>query len=271
MAEQLRSVHLRDSNALADIRAELGRVGGVRVSGVESRACFAESCAQLGTLYVHRDADADGLTRISSRPVGAPDLGRQAFTDSELAFHTDRSGVEEPPVVLTTYCDQPAYEGGVSRLADGKLIFESLARRSPDLLHDLLEPSSAAFGGAGSIITSSVFTQLATGKIMLRFRVDGLGYFRLSAAPAMAECLRVADCIAESYLLRNGEGYVVDNRRWLHSRTSFSGQRVIYRGLVSQLREAGDGVHAMVGGFLVEARAFKLAHWAFHSLAASSA
>ena len=44
--------------------AELGGVGGVRVWGVESRACFAESCAQLGTLYVHRDADPDGLTRI---------------------------------------------------------------------------------------------------------------------------------------------------------------------------------------------------------------
>src|SRR6266699_5260402 len=106
MAEQLRSVHLRNANAMADIRAELGRLGGVRLSGVESRGCFAEFCAQLGTLYVHRDADPDGITRIAAIP-GPPGPGMAAFTDSELAFHTDRSGVDEPPVVLVTYCDLP--------------------------------------------------------------------------------------------------------------------------------------------------------------------
>jgi hypothetical protein len=171
------------------------------------------------------------------------------FSDAELAFHTDRSGIDEPPVVLATYCDQPAREGGVSRLADGKLIFKALARSSPELLQALLAPASAVFGGSESMVASSVFARSASGKMTLRFRVDGLGYFPLPVASAIAECFRIANRIAESYLLRSGEGYVVDNRRWLHSRTAFSGERVIYRGLLSQLHDTGDGIHVIVGGF----------------------
>jgi hypothetical protein len=128
-------------------------------------------------------------------------------------------------------CKSPAPIGGDSVLVDGYEIRAVLASRFPEALRELSRPASVVFGGGDAFHAGAIFED-GPGGIHIRFRYDNLAYFSPPLIPLMPSFLSLLDERAFSFRLGAGQGYIVDNRRWLHGRTAFSGPREMHRLLV---------------------------------------
>jgi hypothetical protein len=222
------------------VKARLDDDGLVTFGGVSSEDQALSLANSLGSIYHHRDSDEHGITRLVAKDDLSPDADLRGFSPSELLPHTDRSGVAAPPGLIILVCQKPAPSGGATILADGLTIYRHFSRFQPDALEALSAPRSAVFGGSDPLYIGSVFAPLEDGRVYTRFRADGLGYY---SAPILSAVTKLQDAISQfttSFLLGAGEGYIVQNGRWFHGRTTFSGSREVLRVLV----EEGDG-HSM--------------------------
>jgi hypothetical protein len=117
-----------------------------------------------------------------------------------------------------------------SLLVDGKLLHDVLAAEDEQTLQVLSRPRSALFGGAGGYL-GAIFECTAEGRVAMRLRVDELGQF----SPEVTQVIPRLITLAEKHLLvlplRAGQGYILNNSRWLHGRTRFSGRRTMLRVL----------------------------------------
>ncbi|RKN55077.1 hypothetical protein D7231_34825 [Streptomyces klenkii] len=186
--------------------------------------------AQCLRLIPHRDSEPDGLTVIqdSGHPNQPP--GFAGFSNQALPVHTERSGTPEPPRLMLFVCARPAKAGGAIRLADGRAVHTDLAHQRPDAATALADPRAALFGGADGVF-APVFAWAEDNRLTLRLRQDQLVRWNPLAAPHLAH-LRAAIARHQQRLeLAAGEGYLLDNHRWLHGRDGFRGERVAYRAL----------------------------------------
>jgi alpha-ketoglutarate-dependent taurine dioxygenase len=190
-----------------------------------------ELCESLGTLADHPDAGPLRLTDIVTRNVlsGGNLAG---FSQSALKLHTDRAGVSLPPSVLLMTCVQPATDGGESIFLDGRELYLGLAKRNPKLLQTLLEPNSVLFGGGRDLYRSSVFSAVTPRRLGVRFRCDEHAFFCPKIALGLRELMLEMDRLSISIRLERNQGVALQNLRWLHGRTGFSGRRHIRRALI---------------------------------------
>ena len=151
--------------------------GIVTLEDVRDRASFLALLADLGDLCPHRDSEPDGLTRIASNGAVLQGIGYRGFTSEGMDVHTDRSGVPNPPAMLSMWCQQQALEGGESVLVDAKAVFDRCRKYSPSLLEDMRRPNSVVFGGPRDPYVGSVFEQQPDLSWTARFRSDELGFF----------------------------------------------------------------------------------------------
>lgn len=202
------------------------RGNGLAVVDVADRGELLRLANALATIVPHRDSDLTGLTTITDlgQPAGDGFLG---FTDRELSPHTDRSGDPRPPVLLMTGCVQAARTGGECVLVDGKAVHDDLAISHPEALIALTTPRSVLFGGAAGHL-GSVFAHVG-GRITLRLRTDSFAQF----SPDVTHWLPLLHNTIRHHIqvlsLAPGQGYVLDNHRWLHGRRAFTGTRVLHR------------------------------------------
>jgi alpha-ketoglutarate-dependent taurine dioxygenase len=224
---------VRDCRQIAEIRERLAADGIVLVDGLVDSGAVAELGKALGDTFHHRDSEASGITRIRSRgDCHGTDL--QGFSDHELLPHTDRSPAEEPPdYVLMAAVVQPS-EGGDSIFVDGKQLFAWLSANDPALLANLTRPQSAIFSDGDGFHRGAMFERYSDGSYLLRFRADDLGYFAMPIATRVRSLMAGIDACAIRTRLNPGQGVVVNNYRWLHGRTSFSGEREILRLLIKR-------------------------------------
>lgn len=132
-----------------------------------------------------------GLTTIADIG-GQVRSGFAGFSACALNPHTDRSGIVNPPALLMMACGQPATTGGECVVIDGQAVYDDLAEVNPKTLDELAQFSP----------------ETARELPVLRATIDRqANMFRLDA----------------------GQGYILDNCRWLHGRRAFSGRRVMYR------------------------------------------
>ncbi|WP_304453904.1 TauD/TfdA family dioxygenase [Nocardiopsis sp. YSL2] len=197
--------------------------------GIPDRAAFAGLAHDLAALYPHPDGDPDGLTLLHARE-GTPETGKRGFTDSELLPHTERSCTPSPPRLLMLMCLTPADHGGQTLLTDGQAIVEDLVRTEPETWRVLSGPYTAYFGGAAGH-AGSIFEPTGTGRWSIRLRLDELVRFAPYAIPHMEVLREVIDRHVMTLRLGPGQGFVLDNARWLHGRHSFQGPRVMLRAL----------------------------------------
>lgn len=187
---------------------------------------------RFGTIIKHPDSDEYGVTKIAPAEDSDCTDRNRGLTSKELYLHTDGSAVIEPPPFFLFYCSKPAPEGGLSKLLDGKELYEILNWISPDLLKSLLEPNSAIFGNPkDDHVIGSVFSQDEKGIVSVRFRYDTLGYYSAPIASKLEDLLSIMEGLKVSFRLDSGQGYIINNRRCLHGRTSFNGEREMYRVL----------------------------------------
>ncbi len=230
--------------ALPDCRVDVGAVGGVGelaavlardgvalFDGVRTDEQLLQLASRLGHLVSHRDSTSSGLTVITDRSGARSSPGQAGFSRHALAAHTDCSDLAQPPLVVAMTCGRPAERGGDCVLVDGRAVHDELAMTSPDALADLSAGRGAYFGGAAGFV-GNVFESDLHGLVALRLRRDELARFSPQTQRQLPTLSQVIDRLTITIPTKVGSGYVVNNRRWLHGRTAFTGPRTMYRALL---------------------------------------
>lgn len=218
------------------VAAQLGERGLVTFTGINGHTELVALARHLMTIRPHRDAGRDGVTVIAS--THTEESGYAGFTDAELIPHTDGSGVSDPPGLLLLACQQAAGEGGRTRVVDGARIVSTLAEQYPAALRALSAPRAAFFGKAGAHL-GAVLEPAGPGRTRIRLRLDDLAWFSADAVGAVPLLRTVIACHTQTFRLREGEGLLLSNTRWLHGRDSFTGRRIMVRILGDPLPSTG--------------------------------
>jgi alpha-ketoglutarate-dependent taurine dioxygenase len=238
-------VDLRAPGALAELTSSLARHGIAVFTGVSGQAALLGLARRLGQVVGHRDADPSGVTTITPRPTPAT-AGAAGFTTRGLRPHTDGSDQAEPPHLMMLACAQPAPRGGDCVVVDGQAVHAELATIEQDALAELSAPRSVLFGGAGGHL-GAVFETLPGKRVRIRLRTDERARFNPHVQRRLPLLHHLVDEHALVFTLPAGAGYVVNNHRWLHARTAFTGPRMMRRVLITPHRRL-----ALPAGFAPE-------------------
>lgn len=230
---------LRDAEGRDQLIRQLREDGLATFGGVADRAALVEAAGWLMNIHPHRDSEPDGVTVITGRGDRAQP-GLAGFTSAELHPHTDRSGVAQPPVLLMMTCATAADHGGDSFAVDGRLLHDILGSEDPHALRALSRLRSVLFGGAGGHL-GAVFETSADGRVSVRLRLDELARYSPDVEQVLPRLAALAAANIVSMPLRAGQGYVLNNSRWLHGRGHFTGPRVMLRLLGEPLAGLGIG------------------------------
>ncbi|MCC3771717.1 TauD/TfdA family dioxygenase, partial [Streptomyces sp. UNOC14_S4] len=207
------------------VRERLRDSGMITLGGFSSRTAVRDFASRIMDIAPHRDSDPDGLTTIRDTRRHTHLAGYGGFGNGELAPHTERSGVPEPPRLMLLVCGTPAYVGGECLLTDGRAVYTDLAARRRDAILALSKPRTAFFGG-GDGHPTQVLTEHPDGRVSVRLRLDGLARF----SPIVQSYLPDLRSALTTYQIRLplavGQGYLLDNERWLHARAAFTGPRL---------------------------------------------
>lgn len=237
---------------------EPSQMTGAAVAGLVARhgLVFFENLSEtalgdimdaLGSRMAHPDSGADGATRLHA-PSGAnvPALtGEQrGFSRRSLYPHTDRSSTPGPPPLLVFWCDKPSRIGGDSVFADGLRIWKVLNHTRPDSLAVLESPDNFLFSYQDSVWRSPVFERHSPSRRSVRFRGDNLLYANSGAWPPLRVFAQTLEANTVRLKLGAGQGYIVQNSRWLHGRTRFFGERTCRRVLIAPHAQFGDTFNA---------------------------
>lgn len=229
-------IDLSQSNAESELVCMINTYGLATFENISNKQQFVEFARKFGAIIESRHKDEYQGTLITHRTDLDQRTGYLGLTDKELSFHTDRSSVQYPPLLLLMYSIKPAPAGGFSKLLDGKRLYETLSDQHPDLLKKLLDPNAVIFRESNSTQDKDVkqyigpiFLEGENGIISVRFRYDHLGYFHASIVPELKNLLEIMEELDISFRLEQGQGYIVNNARCLHARTAFSGDRQMYR------------------------------------------
>ncbi|WUH97686.1 TauD/TfdA family dioxygenase [Spirillospora sp. NBC_00431] len=228
------------------IEQRLQRTGLIVLEGLTSRAAVLDLASRVMTITPHRDSDIDGLTTLRDTGRHEQRAGYAGFTGTELAPHTERSGIPVPPRLMLLVCGRPAGQGGECLLTDGRSVYDGLFINHWKAAHALSQPRTAFFGGgvgAGSGHPGQVFAARPDGRVSVRLRLDGLARWSPLVQPYLG-ALRAA-AVAHQLRLRLavGQGYLLDNTRWLHARAAFTGDRLCWRAL-------GEPTFSLLPGFV---------------------
>ncbi|MEV7909024.1 TauD/TfdA family dioxygenase [Streptomyces griseus] len=239
---------LRHSSVLAgfvapsEIIDQLAQHGIALFHGIGDAASLIDLAQTLGVVLPHPDSDVNGVTLISERRESAGALGA-GFTRASLSPHTDRADKTVPPPVLVNLCLVQAGSGGESTFVDGVAVHRFLVDHAPEALRALIHPKAVAYGKT-HVYTGPVFEPIDGGRrLRLRIWPRSAGRYSREAEEALDElqCVIAAQTVAVR--LEAGQGYVIDNTRWLHGRLAYAGERVMLRIAVDPhrgvLRKAG--------------------------------
>lgn len=212
------------------IRKVLETQGLVRFSA-DSSEDLHRTVKSIGRIVHHRDANDDGFTVVeyNEKMNGVP--GYRGMGHEWLAAHTDSSGVNSPPRGMALACEESAGSGGESLLVDGYRVYEALNSRYPEAARALSEPDSIIFRSGDEMHCGSVFSYDGSGRLLVRFRSDEHGYFSGEVLQWLGIVHKIIASHSTSISLSPGEGYIVDNHRFLHGRNSFDGTRKMLRVL----------------------------------------
>lgn len=160
---------------------------------------------------------------------------RFSVTSAESSFHTDASFFDDLVDYVGLLCLRPARSGGLSQLVDGRAVFEELSARHPEALAVLRQPFHVDRRGgmrAGEPPTATFPVLCQQGEQLtyryLRYWIEAghekigvpLSTEQTAALDALDEVLNAPGLRVE-FFLRQGETFLVNNRRLLHNRTAF--------------------------------------------------
>lgn len=212
--------------AIVDRLAGRGLVTFDRIFGRNGALTLMRSFA---TVLQHRDSDPGGVTVLTaSEPLARVRSGFAGFTSQELKPHTDGSSLPRPPTLVMLVCAVPAGEGGTTEAIDGAGSLRLAGGRSA---RSVAGVADAAIGAVREGCGSSR-VGIRAGRRRWRvhpFRHDDLARFSPAVTAVLPQFLEVIRTRTVRFMLGPGQGYVLQNGRWLHGRTGFSGRRRMHR------------------------------------------
>lgn len=223
---------------------ELLRTSGIAtVEGLETRAKILAFARQVMMLVPHRDSDPDALTTVRDIGTASQRPGLAGLGKGELFAHTEGSSLPRPPRLMLLVCQQPGASGGEVLLTDGRALHAFLLEHAPQALEMMALPGTAFYGDGGGH-PSQIFTRHRGERVSLRLRQDSLAAFSPLLTPYLPHLRAAVEALQQHVVLSAGQGYLIDNQRWLHARTAFLGERVCVRAL-------GNPRTSMLPGFPV--------------------
>lgn len=219
-------------DAIEKAISSFGRNGLVFLDGISTEEDALKIARECGEILPHRDSEPSGLTRILCKAAIAGQPGFKGFSADKLFPHTDQSCLKDPARVLVQVCREQAGTGGGSVFVDGLAIYQDLARNFPELLGYLISPRAAVFSDGQSSHCGAIFETLEDGSIGVRFRHDSCMFFSAQLAPHIGYLIQLIERHTLRLVLNPGQAYIINNRRWLHGRESFLGEREMWRILL---------------------------------------
>ncbi|WP_435178867.1 TauD/TfdA family dioxygenase [Actinacidiphila sp. bgisy145] len=239
-------VDIRGADAPTEITAQLRGTGLVTMNGLQSREAVVDAASALLHIVPHRDSEPDGLTVVRDTGRHSGLSGFAGLSNVALAAHTEGSGISMPPRLMMLVCATPAAAGGECMLVDGQAIYDDLLEREPTAVEALSDERAGLFGGQSGVL-GPVFQHHQPDRVALRLRLDDLVRWNPLAqrfVPALVDSIARN---SQGFDLAPGNAYLIDNHRWLHGRTAFAGNRLLYRVL-------GNPRVSMSKGFPISAR-----------------
>jgi alpha-ketoglutarate-dependent taurine dioxygenase len=198
---------------------------------VASRQEFLELSTGFGELFVHRDADPDAITVVKHDPERAGLDGYAALTAGPLKPHTDGSGNRIVPKYVALWCFRNEGVGGECAMADGQAVIKDLLTENPWVVDRLSSQNAAVFkSGTEQYDGPVVWNDGEHWRI--RLRIDSNGFFSAEALHAVAILREAIAARTFTFPLEAGDGYVIDNQRYIHGRLTFNGTREMLRTLM---------------------------------------
>lgn len=213
-----------------ELKTKLQNNGIIFFEKIINEEEFCNFCENFGNIYYHRDSNQNGITIVKNCSENKD--GFIGLTSNSLFPHTDRSTVQEPPNLLALYCKEQSGEGGETTLIDMKKVLYQIIEKF-GLNNPLLEKNNAIFADQDNIHVGNIIEIQKDGSFFVRFRNDKFGYFNSELNKIMPEFYSI---IAENTIqikLNTGQGYVINNGRYLHGRNSFVGSREMWRILLN--------------------------------------
>ncbi|KAL3468542.1 hypothetical protein BJX64DRAFT_246192 [Aspergillus heterothallicus] len=211
----------RLAHQLGDIvRPRNEQINGSGISHIRCAPSLAGKGYSSQGMMIHRRVrDADRIVYL------------QSSNASELYFHTDRSGWECPPRIVMSTLATKSTTGGESLLADGTRILESI-KKQDDGFYKLITSSrhSSFVSEDGELVPRPIFNETSN---IFRFRFDDSIQLSASLVVRFPQLLDILYRNSYAVSLQEGQGYLLDNHRYLHGRTSFTGSRELLRALVN--------------------------------------
>ncbi|ACU35235.1 TauD/TfdA family dioxygenase [Actinosynnema mirum] len=217
-------VEASDRAGLVD---RVARYGLAVVDSIGSAENLLRIARSIATIVPHRDSALNGVTTLVDLGK-AESIGFEGFSCRALEPHTDRSGVSNPPVLLMLACARPGTTGGECTLIDGQAVYADLAETAPGALDALCSPRSVLFGGASGHI-GAIFSPARGGLVSVRLRTDDLVQFSPAVERRLPALREAIERHTLELPLEEGQGYFLNNARWLHGRRAFTGHRVVHR------------------------------------------
>ena len=195
-------------------REQLNDVGLVTFDGAQDPAELARLGDALGEVLVQDDTDPRGIKTVAPQA---------AMAGSHL--HTDRTSMRRPPNVVIIGCARQSDHGGESILADGASLYARLAAEHPQTLAAFETPQTICFGMDGYRALGALFEpplrsddedDADPSRRIIRFRYDRWGFYSSALVPHLPVLLRTIEQETWSFRLRDGQGYIAQNGRWLH-------------------------------------------------------
>ncbi len=208
------------------------------IDNVTTRADLLRLAQSIALTIPHRDSDSDGVTTLTDPGEAAVPSGFAGFSASALTPHTDCSGTVSPPALLMMNCSMTATSGGQCVLVDGQAVHDHLTESEPEAIGAFRAQRSVLFGGASGHLCS-ILTDVGGGRVVLRLRLDELARFSPEVTRWLPALRTAIERHAVEFDLAVGQGYILDNHRWLHGRTAFTGRRVVHRIHGDPLPELG--------------------------------
>ncbi|MFI6505408.1 TauD/TfdA family dioxygenase [Nonomuraea typhae] len=213
---------------IPDLEDRLKDAEGLLTFSCPDEEALLRAAHGVGAVMLHPHGDARGITAIRLIE-GRIDVG---LTTGELLAHTDRPATEVPPRYLLLWCKRAAEEGGETVVYRGRDVVRYLQERDQDTLAALTSPQAAIFRTeqyehVGPII------RIENGEVVgVRLRFDHLIHFSWEVARRLPAFQAALEAVARRFALQAGQGYLLDNRTWFHSRTAYTGDREMSRIMV---------------------------------------
>lgn len=223
----------QDAQVRKDVGWYLEQCGLVLIRGVWTQEAMLAMSHALGGLEQARSGEEGQNSFISvlGPRTGKPDpcTSGNGFTRDALPLHTDRSCAQTPPDLVVTAVHRKSHSGGATLLADALDVVPQLDAATKRALCDT--QFCFKFGSGKHMFP--LLEPYRKGNWAVRYRMDEqIEMLTAEAQTAYAAFSKALGLATVRIDLEPGDGYIIDNHRWLHGREAFQGDRELWRTLV---------------------------------------